>query len=409
MTIVSQSDENPEVAITLTLRWLPLLLRIFSGRRGAAPPNRLVPVPRAEGDGVILRHENTVLSICNFFSKGWEVSILGLLAFLLQKYGLSLYLVGILSTVFIVSQVGVSFFAGKIAHAVHSRNVIFLAIASSGSAWLTLFFAHGIPALYVAYGLAGIASGLFEPIGNSLIAKRSAAKNRGAAIGNFAAFGDMGRIAVVAAATALAGWFGVNNACGLLFLSTIVALVLAASFIAKTAEEQDLIGQPMHVPLHGLLKNGRFRLATLAGITDTFSSASLYIFIPFRLAGKGIPLDNTLYYNVIFFAGYMAGRLILGRVADRFGAPRTLIVSEILMGALILLLTIASGKATIASVLFVLGLFARGTFPSSEPWSRTPSTRKPAFMTLSACTRLRPEAQAPYAGRFTDISRRIPA
>ena len=174
-----------------------------------------------------IRDENTVLYVCNFLSKGWEVSILGLLAFLQQKYSFPLYLVGILSTIFIVSQIGISFFAGKIAHALHGRNVILLAIAASGSSWLTLFIAHNTGFLYLAYVLGGLASGLFEPIGNSLIAKSSASKRRGTAIGNFAAFGDMGRIAVVAASTALAGLFGVNNACAVLFISSFVAFVLA--------------------------------------------------------------------------------------------------------------------------------------------------------------------------------------
>ncbi len=115
--------------------------------------------------------------------------------------------------------------------------------------------------------------------------------------------------------------------------------------------------------LYALLNIQNFRYATLAGIADSFSSASLYIFIPFLLTAKGIPLANTLYFNVIFFAGYMAGRLFLGRTSDRFGAPRTLIVSEVLMAALILVLTVAAGIAAIVCILFLLGIFTRGTSP----------------------------------------------
>jgi len=59
----------------------------------------------------------------------------------------------------------------------------------------------------------------------------------------------------------------------------------------------------------------------------------------------------------------MAGRLVLGRIADRCGAARTLIVSEICMAALILVLTMASGIATIVALLFLLGIFTRGTSP----------------------------------------------
>jgi len=170
--------------------------------------------PKAAGGVAIKRdHDQYILSVCNFLSKGWEVSLLGFLAFIIQQYELPVYMVGILSGAFIISQITISFFAGKIAHAIHSRNVIFLSIATSGCAWLTVSLSGSLASLYLAYILGGVSSGLFEPIGNSLVAKRCAPKNRGTAIGNFAAFGDLGRIAVVTVATGLAGFFGVNAAC----------------------------------------------------------------------------------------------------------------------------------------------------------------------------------------------------
>src|SRR6185312_1970404 len=185
------------------------------------------------------QNENRILSICNFLSKGWEVSVLGLLVFIRQEYSLPLYMVGILSTVFIASQIGVSLFAGRIAHAVRSRNVVLLAIGASGLSWLTLFLAHHSALLCIAYALGGVSSGLFEPIGNSLIAKGSSANKRGTAIGNFAAFGDMGRIAVGAMATALAGWVGVNNACGVLLLTNAAALVLSLVYLEEPSPDGD--------------------------------------------------------------------------------------------------------------------------------------------------------------------------
>ena len=307
--------------------------------------------------------DTTTLSICNFLSKGWEVSILGMLAFIQHKYALPLYMVGILSTVFIVSQISISFFAGRIAHAIHSRNVIFLSIAASALSWLVLFLSGSVPVLYFAYMFGGISSGLFEPIGNSLVAKISSSKNRGTAIGNFAAYGDMGRIAVVAMATALAGFLGVNNACAVLFASALMALMLAVFFIPEATAATDAEAQEMPIHLADLWKNRKFCWATAAGIADSFSSASLYIFIPFLLNEKGIALANTLYFNVIFFAGYMSGRLALGRLADRHGGPQILMLSKIAMAVLILFLTLLTGKGMMVVLLFLLGIFTRGSSP----------------------------------------------
>ena len=309
------------------------------------------------------RSGNVVLSVCNFLSKGWEVSVLGLLAFIQQKYSLPLYMVGILSTVFIVWQIGISFFAGKIAHAINSRNVVLLAIAASGLSWLTLSLTHHEYTLYLAYTLGGIASGLFEPIGNSLVAKSSSANNRGTAIGNFAAFGDMGRIAVGAAATSLAGWLGVNHACAGLLVTNVAAMILAQIYLPKPVESDDAAADQHRTHLKELLSNSKFCHATLAGIADSFSSASLYIFIPFLLIPKGITLANTGYFNVVFFAGYMSGRLFLGRLSDKYGPGLVLIVSKVVMAALIVLLVVASGYAPIMVLVFVLGIFTRGTSP----------------------------------------------
>ncbi|MDP9173931.1 MAG: MFS transporter [Planctomycetota bacterium] len=336
---------------------MPILGRnLAGGSRASRNEGARQDVDKSQGN------HTKILFVCNFLSKGWEVSILGLLAFVQQQYALHLYMVGILSAVFIVSQISISFFAGQIAHALQSRNVIFLSIAASAGAWLTLSLSSHVSLLYLAYMLGGISSGLFEPIGNSLVAKCSSAKNRGTAIGNFAACGDMGRIAVVAAATALAGLLGVNHACGILFLSALVALILAIIFI-PSATGSERPAEEVPVRLAELLQNRNFCFATAAGIADSFSSASLYIFIPFLLSAKGIALANTLYFNVIFFAGYMSGRLALGRLADRYNASHTLIVAQLTMAALLLLLVWVTGMIPTIILLFLLGIFTRGTSP----------------------------------------------
>src|SRR5690242_2342195 len=94
---------------------------------------------------------NRILCLCNFLSKGWEVSILGFLVFIVDSNKLPLYAVGILSAVFIICQIGVSFFAGKIAHAIHSRNVILLSSGAGSFSWLMLCLSDGMGLLSLAY------------------------------------------------------------------------------------------------------------------------------------------------------------------------------------------------------------------------------------------------------------------
>lgn len=307
---------------------------------------------------------DSVLPVCNFLSKGWEVSILGLLVFFKQKYDLPLYLVGLLSTVFIVSQISVSAFAGVIAHAFGSRKVIRLSIAASGTAWLILALTGSLPPLFLAYFFAGASSGLFEPIGNSLVAKGCSSRDRSTAIGNFAAFGDMGRIAMLSVSTLVAGYLGVTHICMALFCTAAIAFALARLVKNGTPEAEMSAAPEVPVTFGSLRQNHRFCLATLAGIADSFSSASLYIFIPFLLNEKGISLAATGWFTALFFVGYLLGRLGLGRASDRFGRPAILMASKVAMTILILLLiAVPSALAALVPLIFLLGVFTRGSSP----------------------------------------------
>ena len=274
-------------------------------------------------------------------------------------------MLGLLSTVFIVSQISISLFAGAIAHALGNRNVILMSIAASGTAWLILLLPATYYTLFPAYMFAGIASGLFEPIGNSLIAMGASAKNRGTAIGNFAACGDMGRIAMSAVAISLAGYFGMAATCGVLLATTLAAFALSllVSQSRSTAAGVEPVVEA-RVRFDTLLTNQKFCYATIAGIADSFSSASLYIFIPVLLIAKGISLANTGWFTALLFAGYLMGRLWLGRLSDRHGKPAILIASEIAMTVLILLLImVVSNGVMLFSLIFLLGICTRGSSP----------------------------------------------
>jgi MFS family permease len=59
----------------------------------------------------------------------------------------------------------------------------------------------------------------------------------------------------------------------------------------------------------------------------------------------------------------MSGRLVLGRLADKHGAAQMLMAAKVAMAALILALTMARGGLMSAVVLFVLGIFTRGSSP----------------------------------------------
>ncbi len=303
-----------------------------------------------------------ILPACNFLSKGWEVGIIVLLIAMQSEYGFASFHIGMLAAVFIVSQVTISAFAGRIAHILHSRNVVLLAIGSSAVAWLILIFSRNLVLIYPALAFGGLSSGLFEPIGNSLVAK-SSPTNRATAVGHFAACGDMGRIAVGAAAASLAGLIGLTPTFAILLGTTLLAFGLA-EVLNRSLPDPTYAEKEEHIELGELLQNRKFRYATLAGIADSFSSASLYLFIPGLLTEtKGIVDKHTGWYLGVFFCGYFAGRMGLGRLADRYGSAKLLMISKIAMSVLLVALIFVFGQWPIVALIFLLGIFTRGSSP----------------------------------------------
>lgn len=65
----------------------------------------------------------------------------------------------------------------------------------------------------------------------------------------------------------------------------------------------------------------------------------------------------------LFFIGYLSGRLLLGRLADKHGIATFFIFSDIAMGLCTILLVLMPSTVLLYGVLFALGVFTRGTSP----------------------------------------------
>src|SRR4029453_1688240 len=78
----------------------------------------------------------------------------------------------------------------------------------------------------------------------------------------------------------------------------------------------------------------------LLGAIHVFDSAcrtGLLTFLPFLLIAKGATPANVGFALAIVFAGGAAGKLICGLMAERFGILRTVILTELATGLLIIL------------------------------------------------------------------------
>lgn len=311
---------------------------------------------------IIAKVNKKVLYATAFLVKGWEVSLLLLLPFLHEQGKITLFEIGVLAGTLSLLQVTSNFFAGHLAEKIGSKNVIITSLALYLFVWTIIFAQQTFFFLAFACALAGTAAGIFVPIANSTIAKL-ADKNRGREMGNFSAFTDLGRVALSAITAFLVGTYGYMTPALLYMMSAffLFLLFLKFKFALQTSFDHDTLRQKVGILFH--LKKEQYLLSVITGMGDAFASASLYIFIPLLLSMKGIPIASGGLLTSLFFIGYMSGRLFLGRLADKHGFWKILSLSEIAMASLIVLLVGASNPALVAILLFLLGIFTRGTSP----------------------------------------------
>lgn len=303
-----------------------------------------------------------ILYILAFLIKGWEVSLLLVLPILQTQSKINLFELGILAAIFSIFQIMTSLFSGSLAEKFGSKRVMTTSVFFYGLAWFILFLPADFFPLLLVYSLGGIGQGFFIPLANSQIAKISD-KNRAKELGDFSAFSDIGRVVLTGATTFLIGNFSLSMvSISYVFVSIVAALLLTTIKFLKieSIEKSDNLTK---IRLHNLLKIKRFMLAVGTGIFDVFASSSLYIFIPLLLIPKGVSVQSVGFFNALFFAGYLLGRVLLGRFADKYGAVKILVISQISMAFLILCIIFLKNLVFISTILFLLGIFTRGTSP----------------------------------------------
>lgn len=301
-----------------------------------------------------------ILYPLSFLIKGWEVSLLLVLPILQSQGKISIFGVGIFASVFTVFQIFSSFLSGSLAEKFSRKAVMTAALFFYGLCWLLLLVPLNNFLLFTLYALGGMGTGSFIPLANSQIARISE-KNRAKEMGDFSAFTDIGRIVLSWLTTFIIGTFGITLT-GLVFgvLGIVSAAVL---FGAKITHDLEKNTMPISVKLMDLLGIKRFIFAVLTGVFDVFASSSLFIFIPLLLIPKGIDISSIGFFTALFFAGYLAGRVFLGRLADKFGAVKILAFSQIFMAFLIISLLLTANFIAVGIILFSLGVFTRGTSP----------------------------------------------
>ncbi|MBP6994071.1 MFS transporter [Candidatus Woesebacteria bacterium] len=304
-----------------------------------------------------------ILFFLLFLFEGSQVGLFIMLPYIQKDLNINIFYVGIYGMILAVSSIVCTFFSAPLADKIGNRRVILISVVSGFISWVLLVTASTPIHVGLAFAVSGITTGLFDPLGNALVALMSTPQTRGKSLGDYKAIGDMGKFSMTSAITAIIAIYYWRTTSVVL---AIFSGVLVAFFIINKTRSHSKLGnnqKDTQTNFESLFHQKRFMFTLIAGVCDSFASSSLFIFLPFLLIPKGIDMGTAGYITSIFFIGYFVGRLSLGRMSDIFGASRMLIIGEVFMALLIIMAINLQSYWVIMIDIFLLGIFTAGTSP----------------------------------------------
>ena len=238
----------------------------------------------------------------------------------------------------------------------------------------------------VFFVLALCGHGIFHVMGFSYISAHTERHLLGKTMADFTVIGDVGRIPLVsfagfAAAFSIWGIPGWRFVC---FFYGAAALLMAIWLLSGARQFPDQAAgdkasadaRPRRLPSFVLLRDKDVALTMLATSLVAFCSNRIFTFLPLLLFAKGIEPQRIGAFALGFTLGSCLGRMVYGRLVDRFGPRPVFLVACLLMAILLLALVAVEQFILIITVSLVLGAVARGTAPVVQTIVTEPESAK---------------------------------
>jgi FSR family fosmidomycin resistance protein-like MFS transporter len=236
-----------------------------------------------------------------------------------------------------------------------------LGILLAGGGLALLGFVQEYWLMLLCAGVSGIGVALFHPEGGKL-ANYVAGEKKGAGISNFSVGGNLGFATGPVLATFALGVWGINGTLLFIFPTVIMAAVL--------------LSQNRHYEHFGHLESERRKVAGTHDLNDDWSGFVKVTIVNFfrSIVGSGLIIFIPLYwinvlgqapeYSALMLTLYSGAGAVAtffgGRIADRIGFKKMILISFCALGPFLLLFVITSNliMATILIVLTSLAISA---------------------------------------------------
>jgi MFS transporter, FSR family, fosmidomycin resistance protein len=328
-------------------------------RQLAAPVTVLAERGSAQQQVVLL-----LCCIMHAIHDGYTSAMYLLLPLIASDLQLSYAQVGFLKTLISGGQSLFQLPGGIIAERLGERRMLAVGLATLSGAFLLLSPAWSFPTVATLCLLIGVGASLQHPLSSSLVSRAYEAQGRRTAMGTYNFAGDVGKVAFPALLSGMIlvlSWRGSVELLGAFGL--VAALVVWMGGQARDRAVHPTADADMQVQKPrgwGITDRKRFGGLVAVGMLDESARAAFLTFIPFLLAEKGASAEQMGLLFTLVFAGGACGKFVCGPLAERLGAVRMVVVTELLTGLAILALLPLPLTASLV-LLPVLGVFLNGT------------------------------------------------
>lgn len=314
-----------------------------------------------------LAQRQMVLFLCcvmHAIHDGYTSAMYLLLPLIAADLHLSYAQVGLLKTLISGGQSLFQVPGGMVAERVGERRMLALGLAILSGSFLLLAPAWSLATVAVICLLIGVGASLQHPLSSSLVSRAYEDQGRRTAMGTYNFAGDVGKVAFPALLSGmilLLTWRGSVEILGALGLAAALLVWVSDKSRRRAARTAPEGGMQVQKPRGwGITDRKRFAGLVAVGMLDDSARAAFLTFVPFLLAEKGASAGQMGLLFTLVFAGGALGKFVCGPLAERLGAVRMVVVTELLTGAAILALLPLPLTASLV-LLPVLGIFLNGT------------------------------------------------
>ncbi|WP_082476674.1 MFS transporter [Methylobacterium sp. Leaf99] len=329
----------------------------------AEPDGRATDATDGAGDIRAPRRTRTLVTIGvnHALHDGYTDLIYVLLPVWQAEFGLGYVALALVRSLYVGALAGLQMPATALARTLGARLVLVLGTLLSAGGYALAGGSGGLAGLCVALALSGAGSSTQHPLASAVIARTYGTGARGP-LGTYNFAGDLGKAALPALAGLLlthADWRLVLwLAAG---LGVAVAFGVATLLPREPVPREEAPARPQAaVPGGNSTDRTGFGLLVAVGMLDNAARPAFLVYLPFLLREKGAALATVGVAFGLAAVGGALGKAIFGRLGDRFGVTRCVILSEAGTAAAILLV-IALPLAPTLAVLPLLGLMLNGT------------------------------------------------